>query len=356
VTGHRTLPLRVPPQPGEALDSWLEALAARHRAPFGDLIQALGLLGPATESGHTRQRPTRPQRVNPPNWTIAVSDAEAAALAAACELDTDTVHALTLARYDGIAVQLDTTGRRVIRHRLWSRAKGSRFCPACLRENDGRWSLFWRLGWAFACTLHQCLLADTCSACDRPQRLASHPFRFIPQPGHCAQTGQGAIGRNAGRCGADLTHVPVLSLADDHPVLLAQETINNLIQAESARFGVYQADPQPAAVALTDLRTLGKKILTETAPADLRHVLPADIIAEFQHTRARPHRRGDPTISNLRPGFGAPGRAALAAVAVSAAITALRARPPPSGSSLAMAFPSASSAGRNGRGRTGLAH
>jgi hypothetical protein len=320
VTDSRTLPLRVAPQSGEALDSWLEALAVRHRAPFGDLIQALGL---ATESEQARQRPPGSRRVNPPNWTVAVGDTEAAALASACELDTATVHDLTLARYDGIAVQLDTTGRRVIRHRLWGRAKGSRFCPACLRENNGRWSLSWRLGWAFACPRHRCLLADTCPACDRPQRLASHPFRFIPHPGHCAQNGQHAIGRNAPRCGADLTDVPVLALPEGHPVLRAEHTIHNLIQTQTAHFGIYQADPQPAVVALTDLRTLGRKILTEATSEDLGHLLSADIANEFTQARSRPHRRADPSLSEVRPGFGCPGRAVLAAVAVSAALDAL---------------------------------
>ena len=39
----RTLPLRVPPLPGEALDSWLEAVAARHNARMGDLLHHVGI-------------------------------------------------------------------------------------------------------------------------------------------------------------------------------------------------------------------------------------------------------------------------------------------------------------------------
>ena len=38
----RTLPLRVPIVPGEALDSWLEALARRHQVTVGTLVTALG--------------------------------------------------------------------------------------------------------------------------------------------------------------------------------------------------------------------------------------------------------------------------------------------------------------------------
>ena len=39
----RSLPIRVPPHPGEGLDSYLEALAARHHAAWGDVLDAVGL-------------------------------------------------------------------------------------------------------------------------------------------------------------------------------------------------------------------------------------------------------------------------------------------------------------------------
>ena len=39
----RAFPIRVPPHPGEGLDSYLEALAARHHAAWGDVLDAVGL-------------------------------------------------------------------------------------------------------------------------------------------------------------------------------------------------------------------------------------------------------------------------------------------------------------------------
>jgi hypothetical protein len=39
----RALPIRLAPVPGEALDSYLEALACRSRATWGDIIDAVGL-------------------------------------------------------------------------------------------------------------------------------------------------------------------------------------------------------------------------------------------------------------------------------------------------------------------------
>jgi hypothetical protein len=51
VSPGRTLPLRVPPVPGEALDSWLEALARRRQVTVGTLAAALGWPVPASPGG-----------------------------------------------------------------------------------------------------------------------------------------------------------------------------------------------------------------------------------------------------------------------------------------------------------------
>ena len=44
----RTLPIRVAPIDGEALDSWLEAIAARTHTAFGDVLSAVASLAPGT--------------------------------------------------------------------------------------------------------------------------------------------------------------------------------------------------------------------------------------------------------------------------------------------------------------------
>src|SRR5271155_5973843 len=41
----RTLPIRVKPLPEESLDSWLEALASRTDATWGEILRALGIFG-----------------------------------------------------------------------------------------------------------------------------------------------------------------------------------------------------------------------------------------------------------------------------------------------------------------------
>src|SRR5262249_59745998 len=96
--------------------------------------------------------------------------------------------------------------------------------------------------------------------------------------GHCAQSRPDAIGRNAARCAADLGQAPATPLVDDQRVLLAQHIINTVIRTGTARFGIYQADPQPAAIALADLRELGKKIIADVSAETLRPILSTDLI------------------------------------------------------------------------------
>ncbi|MCX5265613.1 TniQ family protein [Streptomyces sp. NBC_00199] len=144
----RTLPIRYAPYPGEALDSWLEFLAARLHCPFADVLRALGL-------------PTRDAAlVKPmlPRWAVLTTGEEIAAIAASSGVAEDVLVAMTLRRFGGHAVVVEPDQRRVEPRMLWGRA-GSRFCPACLADSNGRWQVTWRLGWSFACTRHQVLLA-----------------------------------------------------------------------------------------------------------------------------------------------------------------------------------------------------
>jgi hypothetical protein len=134
----RTLPLRVPPVPGEALDSWLEALARRSQVSVGTLTAALGWTVPASPGGLVAGIPAEVLR-----------RIEYQAGLPAGRLD-DAV----LDRYQPLGPV---------------RRRGSRYCPSCLADRDGRWLLSWRLGWTFACTTHGVLLCDTCPACELPR-------------------------------------------------------------------------------------------------------------------------------------------------------------------------------------------
>ena len=317
-TPPRTLPIRVAPAPGEALDSWQEALAARLQATPGDLAAAM-FPAAARRPGTTR-----------PGSTIMLADDEAAAIAAACQVSVLAVRDLTLARYDGIALRIDRQTGRVARNFLWGRATGSRFCPACLAQTAGRWQLSWRLGWSFACLIHRRLLADACPQCGRMQRRQPHPLQLVPHPGTCGNAAPRAAGVSPPRCGADLTAAPSLILAPGHPVLTAQQFIDDIISAGRASAGIYTSCPQPAAAALADVRALAATALAAASPGDLAAVLPADIIAEYAAAVAAPHIRHSsaPTTSGIFPGALAPASAAVAAAGVTAAVQALRHRAP----------------------------
>ena len=88
-TTPRTLPIRVPPLPGEALDSWLEHLGSRLRTTHGDILAAVGLDRPAVHAARAQH-------------TTSLPAGAAEAISAATGLAVEQVHAMTLARY-GIA-------------------------------------------------------------------------------------------------------------------------------------------------------------------------------------------------------------------------------------------------------------
>ncbi len=309
----RTFPIRLAPLAGEALDSWLEALAHRLNARLGDVLDDLGLAAPVKNSIREIAVPT--------DWTIALREEETARIAHATGTDPQQLHDMTLMRFDGQALRIDLAKRKVSRHYLWGRPRGSRFCPDCLAGSGGRWPLTWRLGWSFACLTHHRLLADRCPACGRVQRERPFSRAALPVPGRCgtcpSRTGDFAI--PAG-CGQDLTQAGTLSLPVGHPALAAQRLVLETIESGDASFGAYGILPQPAIAALSDLRAVAARILADLPVGDLPRWVPHDV--------ADAHLRPDPDEGThrrvlVRPGFMAPARAASTAAAVTAAFQVL---------------------------------
>jgi len=307
----RTFPIHLPPLPGEALDSWLEALAYRMHAHMGDVLASVGLVSYVHRYGG-RAGGTR-------DWAVLLGPGEAAGIAAATGLSSPQVEAMTLARYDGTAIRIDRPNRRVSRYHLWGRATGSRYCPDCLAATGGRWLLVWRLGWCFACPTHRRLLADTCPDCGRRQRHLPHPAQRIPQPGCCAWPAPGGGGPTTLRCAADLTHASTADFPAGHPVLAAQQLLLEVISSGTAAFGVYTSDPQPARTALADVRALANRILGYATGGELASIVPADLLAIYHRACA------ELPQAPRRPGFMAPGNAAVAAAGITAAFTVLSA-------------------------------
>ncbi|MGX5207144.1 TniQ family protein [Streptomyces violaceus] len=211
----RSLPIRYAPVPGEAMDSWLEFLAARLHCRFADVLRALGL-------------PTRDVALAKPmlpRWAVLATAEEIAGIAAVSGVPEDVLMAMTLRRFDGHAVIIHPGQRRAHRPLLWGRA-GSRYCPACLADSSGRWQVTWRLGWSFACSQHRVLLADRCPACHRVPRFHAHPRLETPRPGQCASPAPD--GPRGARCHHPLSDAPLIGLEPDGAVLRTQRASSTI--------------------------------------------------------------------------------------------------------------------------------
>jgi TniQ len=298
----RTLPIQVRPLPGEAIDSWLEALAARHNCCWSDLLDAVGLTQPASTAG---------------GWIARPLLGEAATIAAATAEDLDVVQATALARYHQTALRIDPVIRTLDKTFPWSPPSSSRFCPQCLAETGGRWQLAWRLGWSFTCLRHHRLLVDTCPVCRQRQRRCVPTGIRVPAPGRCANPLPGSVGRAPARCGADLAEADdVVRLPAGHLCLKAQQTIYDIIETGTADFGVYTHSPQSAQAALTDIRIVANRVLAYATTRSLEHVIPADLLNAYPQIDDQAHTYKPPRAP-------APTAAAAAAIAVTAALSAL---------------------------------
>jgi hypothetical protein len=193
---------------------------------------------------------------------VTLTDPEYAILSTATGLDVATLRGMTLAPLDGVAVTIDV-GRRSLGHPpAWRRHAGSRFCPTCLTENDGRWMLRWRLPWAFACSVHACLLVDYCPGCGKrphPDRPGTRALASVA--GRCT-TGlptHTSGGWRAPTCDHRLTDVPALTLPTAGLVQAAQRRVDHLLHAAT-----HTADPgrqQRIRAVLDEVHTLAYKSL-----------------------------------------------------------------------------------------------
>lgn len=265
----RRIPINVDPIAGEALDSWLEALAHRTQTSWGDLVAATGL-----------------DRWTPhwlPRWMVRLTPDQCRALTTATTVDSATIQAMTLSHFEGRALATDTATGGLGRTHPWGPRAGSRYCPHCLAESGGRWQLAWRLGWTFACLKHGCLLADACPACMTRPRSRQLWSGSIPSPGYCAAPAENRTARD-GRCGADLTTAEPLTFDDEHHgVLSAQRRINEIITADVIDSGVYACDPQSSASVLADIRAIAIRALTYASPSELEPIIGTDLLTAYQH-------------------------------------------------------------------------
>lgn len=119
----RQLPIRIAPIPGEALDSWLEALAGRTHTAWADLVTAIT---------------NRPRGAHTNRWVVQLDPQDAETISQATRVGVDELTAMTLTRFDGRGVRIDSAVGEVSLEYPWSRGRGSRYCPQCLSDTGGR--------------------------------------------------------------------------------------------------------------------------------------------------------------------------------------------------------------------------
>ncbi|MFE4463756.1 TniQ family protein [Oerskovia sp. NPDC056781] len=237
------LPVRVAPMQGQSLPDWLEHLAAINGMTAAQMETAL-----REDGGSTRFLAVRPD----PRTTRTITHLTGQ--------PARTVLALTLARYDGTA--LDLTGLdtdrwsswRSVAARGWFRPRGTAACPTCL-ATDGYWRLRWRLSTVTVCTTHNCYLREWCPGCGR--RFDDHPhtlFRHHASTRCLNPTGPGTW------CECDLASLPAASAGRDnierqirHDEALESGTLSVLGRLVSA--ATYLADERHLAVLLLHLAT-----------------------------------------------------------------------------------------------------
>lgn len=307
----RTLPIRLDPLPGEALDSWLEAYAARcHDTTWGDFLEAVGL------------RDFRPG-IRRSRYLTGSAPVNLTAVSAATGVKEQVLErmlsgGLHLEEPDANA----PAGGSMLRDFM---LPASRYCPACLGSNGGRWFLWWRLRWAFACPTHRLLLADLCPDCGRPQRNRAASQKFIPAPGLCAAPAPSSAGQRIVRCGAELSTAETPRLPQKHPALAAQRAILAVFTAGQASVGVYRDSSVTSTQYLRDLTALGMRALRYGSSADLR-------TAACVGRGARDPLRGavDSSVTDrLHTAIPSPPTAAQTAVAACAAVPVLAAESVP---------------------------
>lgn len=219
-------------QRGDALDTYLEALAAANGVTLRSLMERTGVLD---DTGRF-----------PALWGAVIADRHADRLRDTVGIDA---HQMTLSRYHPTALDLHgldpdrPTSMRTVLRRQWLHIAGSRYCPECLRAGR-HWQTAWKLPWTFACTTHRVWLHDICPDCERrPRTYGDKPTTqpafstVVAHPSRCpnrARTGHSNIGRAAAPCGTDLSRVP--STRCPTVTVKAQRSINNWLNALTVEF------------------------------------------------------------------------------------------------------------------------
>jgi TniQ protein len=243
---HGPLPSRVAIASDEALDCYLERLAAANGLATTQLMRLLTRPGerPAPSSAFLMFKPDP-----------AITDR----IAELGGMQKPSLEKATLMRYgDGLPLRLDGLDPRR-RHSFrqvvtqgWFPQFGSQACPLCL-TSDGIWRLEWRLPIVAVCVQHALFLTTRCAGCGMRFRTHRHlPLR--PQLGPQQPCGNPISLRNPCQ-----HHVIAHSVeAATEPVVAAATAIKRVLTGQPVRMLGRQTDPQ---IYLAELRHLSTLLL-----------------------------------------------------------------------------------------------
>ncbi|WTN41930.1 TniQ family protein [Streptomyces sp. NBC_00631] len=148
----------VQPVPGESLTSWIGTLAHQQDFEMKPLLRELHLDRVGGLSGAE----------------MRLSDPVVRRMEKLTGIDAERLHATTLARYAGNALphlpmfSSDHVAVQQWHKGAWFHRSQARWCTKCLRGNDSRWLLRWKLPWSFACVDHAVYMVTECQACWDP--------------------------------------------------------------------------------------------------------------------------------------------------------------------------------------------
>ena len=220
-------------------------------------------------------------------------------------VSSKVVERMTLSAFDGAALELDPESDEFDATIPFGALTWSRFCPECLSGSHGRWQLAWRLGWSFACTLHNSLLVDVCPSCGARQRR-QQIYRHVPAPTLCA-------------CGYSLTSVSATRLPADHEIIVVQRAIFDVIKENDFSFGVFGTRRIHSRTLLEAIRSLANRVLNYASIPGLTAVKSVKLLPWLSEDALA----AIPLVRRSALNNKAPSRAIDAAVGITAALTIL---------------------------------
>lgn len=267
----RTLPIRLTPAVGEALDSYLEAIAYRSHTTWRDIVSAVGLGESAMRSGTGIY-----------GWLVRLTRSQSAALSRATGIDAARLESMTVAGLIPCSRAASESSSPMPILRAPAR---SRYCPQCLGDSNGRWQLWWRLRWAIACPRHHCLLADCCPVCGCWQRVGALWSYTRAAPGFCSRRAITSHHGKESRCDGALWDSAVPHFATDHPVLIAQQRILKCLTERSVSQGIYSYAAVDVPQFLADLAAVVNRMFRNSSTDIIKRHIPIDRIDLDGHRR-----------------------------------------------------------------------